>query len=171
MIPLDQCVCVCVCVQLCLTLCDPVGCSLPGSPVHGVFQVRILEWVAISYSRGLSPFRDWTCISCVSYIAGCVLYQLSHQGSSLWPRQLLKLCCTMNMKSFSVQASCGFWKWQATYMHLKALKATKKTGRIWLGLPQMLSPFIEAEALLGLWLFISIRVWKHSCHKIGLVTV
>jgi len=37
--------------QSCLTLCDPVGCSPPGSSVHGIFQVRILEWVAISYSR------------------------------------------------------------------------------------------------------------------------
>ena len=45
------CMCVCVCVQLCLTLCDPMGCSPPGSSVHGIFQARILEWVAISSSR------------------------------------------------------------------------------------------------------------------------
>ena len=77
------CVCVCVCVHLCLTLCDPVDCSLPGSSVHGIFWVRILEWVAISYSRGSSPFRDWTCIFCVSCIGSRVLYQPSHQGSSL----------------------------------------------------------------------------------------
>ena len=36
-------------VQLCLTLCDPVDCSQPGSSVHGILQARILEWVAISY--------------------------------------------------------------------------------------------------------------------------
>ena len=36
---------------LCLTLCDPMDCSLPGSSVHGIFQARILEWVAISFSR------------------------------------------------------------------------------------------------------------------------
>jgi len=42
-----------VCAQLCLTLCDPMDCSLPGSSVHGNFQARILEWVAISYSRDL----------------------------------------------------------------------------------------------------------------------
>ena len=36
------------------TLCDPMACSLPGSSVHGVFQARILEWVAISFSRGSS---------------------------------------------------------------------------------------------------------------------
>ena len=37
--------------QLCLTLCDPMDCSLPGSSVYGIFQARILEWVAISFSR------------------------------------------------------------------------------------------------------------------------
>ena len=40
--------------QSCLTLCDPMDCSLPGSPVHGIFQARVLEWVAISFSRGSS---------------------------------------------------------------------------------------------------------------------
>ena len=40
--------------QSCPTLCDPMDCSLPGSSVHGIFQARILEWVAISFSRGSS---------------------------------------------------------------------------------------------------------------------
>jgi len=47
------CMCVCICSQLCPTLCDPVDCSPPGSSVHGIFQARKLEWVAISYSRDL----------------------------------------------------------------------------------------------------------------------
>ena len=43
--------CVCVLItQLCLTLCDPMECSPPGSSVHGILQARILEWVAISFS-------------------------------------------------------------------------------------------------------------------------
>ena len=37
--------------QLCLTLCNPMDCSLPGSFIHGIFQARILEWVAISFSN------------------------------------------------------------------------------------------------------------------------
>ena len=41
-------------VQSCLTLCDPMNCSLPGSSVHGIFQGRVLEWVAISFSKGSS---------------------------------------------------------------------------------------------------------------------
>ena len=47
-------------------LCDPVDCSLPDSSVHGIFQARILEWVAISFSTGSSRPRDWTCISCIT---------------------------------------------------------------------------------------------------------
>ena len=44
----------CVCTQSCLTLCNPMDCSLPGFSVCGIFQARTLEWVAISYSRGSS---------------------------------------------------------------------------------------------------------------------
>ena len=49
-----------------LTLCDPVDCSLPGSPVHGILQERILEWVAILFSRGASQPRNQTWVSCIS---------------------------------------------------------------------------------------------------------
>ena len=51
--------------QSCPTLCDPMDCSLPGSSVHGIFQARILEWVAISFSRGTSWPRDRTRVSCI----------------------------------------------------------------------------------------------------------
>ena len=51
--------------QSCLTLCNPMDCSLPGSSVHGISQARILEWVAISSSRGSSQLRDWAWISCI----------------------------------------------------------------------------------------------------------
>ena len=45
------------------TLCDPVDCSLPGSSVHGIFQAIVLEWIAISFSRGSSQPQDWTRVS------------------------------------------------------------------------------------------------------------
>ena len=48
---------VAVCTQSCLTLCDPMDCSPPGSSVHGISQARILEWVAMSSSRGSSHPR------------------------------------------------------------------------------------------------------------------
>ena len=49
--------------QLCPTLCDPMDCCLPGSSVHGIVQARILEWVAVSFSRGSSPPRAQTRVS------------------------------------------------------------------------------------------------------------
>ena len=49
--------------QSCLTLCDPMRCSPPGSSIHGIFQARVLEWVAISFSRGSSWFGDRTWVS------------------------------------------------------------------------------------------------------------
>ena len=59
----------CICAQLLqlhLTLCDPVNCSLPGYSVHRILQAKILEWVAMPFSRGSSWPRDQTCISCIA---------------------------------------------------------------------------------------------------------
>ena len=62
--------------ELCLTLCDPVDCSLPGFSIHGIFQARVLEWGAISFSRVSSRPRDW---NQVSHIVSKTLYRLSQQ--------------------------------------------------------------------------------------------
>ena len=51
--------------QLRPTLCNPMDCSLPGSSVHGILQARILEWAAISFSRGSSQPRDGNGVSCI----------------------------------------------------------------------------------------------------------
>ena len=61
-------------LQLCPTLCDPIDHSLPVSSVHGILHARILEWVAISSSRGSSEPRHQTCISYISCIGTQVLY-------------------------------------------------------------------------------------------------
>ena len=66
--------------QLCPTLCNPLYCSLPGSAVHGILQARMLEWVAIPFSRGSSQPRDQTRVSCVSCIGRQILYPLSYLG-------------------------------------------------------------------------------------------
>ena len=74
-------VCVCVCVlvaQTCLTLCNPLDCSPPGSSVHGILQARILEWVAIPFFRGSSQPRDRTYVSCISRQ---ILFYLRHQAN------------------------------------------------------------------------------------------
>ena len=75
----------CSITQSCPTLFDPMDCSPPGSSVHGISQAGILEWVAISSSRGSSRPRDQTCISCVS----CIGRQFFHRGTweSLLPEQ------------------------------------------------------------------------------------
>ena len=52
--------------QSCPTLCDPMDCSPPGSSVHGIFQARVLEWVAIPFSRGSSQPRVQTQVSCIT---------------------------------------------------------------------------------------------------------
>ena len=62
---------VCLCSIACrVQLGDPVDCTLPGSSVHGIFQARILECVAMPFPRGSSQPRDPTCDSCGSCIEG-----------------------------------------------------------------------------------------------------
>ena len=70
-----------VAAQSCLILGDSMNCSPADSSVHGIFQARILEWVAMPSSRESSQPRDQTCISYVFCIGRWVLYHLRHQGS------------------------------------------------------------------------------------------
>ena len=101
--------CVCVLTQLCLTLCDPMDCSPPGSSTHGIIQARILEWVAISSSKGSSWPRDWPCICC---IGRWILYQwatreanssLPFSNKLFWPQ--LKGCWNEDPSLFSTARS------------------------------------------------------------------
>ena len=62
--------------QSCPTLCNPMECSLPGSSIHGIFQTRVLKWVAIFFSRGSSQHSDWIW---VSHIAG--------RCFTIWPKR------------------------------------------------------------------------------------
>ena len=92
--------CVCVCVharahvhaQSCPILCDSLDCSLTGSSVHGIFQARILNWVAISYSRGSSWSRDRIHVPC---IGRRILY---HHAS--WENPLLRPCKQTKTKNW-----------------------------------------------------------------------
>ena len=69
-------------LQSCPTLCNPMECSPRGTSVHGIFQARILECVAMPSSRGSSQSRDRIHICYVSYIGRWVLYHWRHLGSS-----------------------------------------------------------------------------------------
>ena len=62
-------------------LCNPMDCNSPGCSVHRILQARILEWVAISSAKGSSWPRDWTRISCISYVVNSL--PLLHLGSHL----------------------------------------------------------------------------------------
>ena len=63
---LSSTLCCCLVAKSCLTLCDPMDCSPPGSSVHGISQARIVEWDAIFFTRRSSQIRDQTCISCIT---------------------------------------------------------------------------------------------------------
>ena len=119
-------ICRCVCVQslqLCLTLCDPMDCSPPGSSVHGILQARILEWVAISFSRRPSQPRDGTHVSCTSPALAGGFLLLSHQGSQnmqvwnlkyrtvkLWMDfPLCRKSMALTLVSFKVQSHIKIW--------------------------------------------------------------
>ena len=74
--------------------CDPMDCSLPGSSVHGILQARILEWVAISFSRGSSWPRNRTPVSCIAGRFG-----LSFSKALKW---LKSPCFSQKLGIFSV---------------------------------------------------------------------
>ena len=125
-VTLSKFVCVSV-AQLCLTLCDPVNCSPPGSSVQGIPQARILEWVAMFSSRGSSQPRGRTRISYVPALTGRFFIASAHwegpdhhdayfkgmsrtysvvQGLGLWEGEMSMVSCML----YSCQSSLG---WQA----------------------------------------------------------
>ena len=89
--------------QSCLTLCNPMDWSLPGSCVHRILQARILEWVVISSTRGSSAPRDQTQVSSNSCLGRRVLLPLRHVESpknkhyslTLWIKVMKNSCWTL----------------------------------------------------------------------------
>ena len=115
--------------QLCTTLCDHMNCSAPGFSVHGILQARILEWVAISSSRGSSQPRDRIDVSDVSCIGRQVLYHCS-LGSPTFDCPPLVYSCSViapcipclsslvigsDILCVSIFAGTCFTQWQWTY--------------------------------------------------------
>ena len=120
------CVCVCVCVgvcvythagthsvtQSCLTLCDPMDWSPPGSYIHGIFQARILEWVVISCSRGSFWPRNQTSISWVSCIVRQILHFIYPCNKPTFPLRSFKkslfplLCKELYLKELQLSWNC-----------------------------------------------------------------
>ena len=89
---------------MCLALCNPMDCSLPGSSVHGIFQARVLEWVAFSFSRGSSWPRDRTQ---VSHIAGkCFTIWATREAHRCLDTKIWKLITFVFQWSCSVAQLC-----------------------------------------------------------------
>ena len=110
---LSPCVCVCVCVliaQSCLTLGNPTDCSLPGSSVHGILQARILEWIAIRFSRQ-SPY------TLIFYF----LMSQSHVGNS-WQLSLKATVISVTLQRLVVKKFGDFQK--TIYLGKESLTAS-----------------------------------------------
>ena len=117
------------------TLCDPTGCSPPGSSVHGILQARILEWVAILFSRGSSPPRDRTQ---VSHIAG--------RFFTIWAmREALMRIIYLKSGLFWKIVQPGFWNKEDTEGRVKAAFRSCTKNVIWLRLAGLL--FQDSETL------------------------
>ena len=114
-------------------VCNPMDCSLPGSSVQGIFQARILEWVAMPFSRGSFWPRDWTLVFYVSCIGRQVLYlgpnKINiYQGASESHKWKLSLGCHLSVSlapSILTHVGRQFWVCisfaSASFISLKAL--------------------------------------------------
>ena len=91
-----------VITQLCPTFCEPMHCSLLDSSVCGIFQARILEWVALSFSKGASGPRDWTRVSCIA----CRFCTVWATREALQHTQLLFHVCII---SIFITPPCLHW--------------------------------------------------------------
>ena len=94
--------------QSCPTLCNPMDCSLPGSSIHGIFQSRILESVAISFSRRSSQPRDWTW---VSHIVG--------RRFTVWATKEMTILCPWWLKWMAIcfKVGCEHRMWPISWIH------------------------------------------------------
>ena len=102
--------------QSCLTLCNPMDCSPPGSSVHGILQARILDWVAMSF-RGSSQLRDQTQVSRIAggFFTVWVTREATGNGlesnlviwiSLLWHQQAALLCPPDGVKDSHTVSQC-----------------------------------------------------------------
>ena len=109
--------CECSVAHSCLTLCDPIDCSPAGFSVHWILQARILDWVAISFSRGSSWPRDRTHVSCVSCIGRLVLYHCATWEAWLNLRQMcVSQCRTYFVSPTFAAKESGKCRFQFTYI-------------------------------------------------------
>ena len=116
--------------QLCPTLCNPVDCSPPGSSAW-ILQARILEWVAISFSRGSSQPRDWTQVSCIA--GRCFNLWASREALTLLRTQPLPQLLRISDPSSSQQC-INKWSFSQTafQLHTKIAITCKWQASRWM---------------------------------------
>ena len=93
-----------MCAQSHLTLCDPMDYSPPGSSVHGTLQARILEWVAISFSRGSSQSMHWTHINCLLHCRWILYHWAPIEAPIVY-------------SSYQFVQGCPRWLWDKESVH------------------------------------------------------
>ena len=108
----------CLVDKSCSTLCDPMDCSPPGSSVHGILQAWILEWVAMTSSRGSSQPRDWTLVFCAAggfFIVEPPGKTLHIVWVSEWVSEVTKSCptlCTPWTVAYQAPQFMEFSRWE-----------------------------------------------------------
>ena len=119
------------CMLACVWLCNPMDCSQPGFSVHGIFQTRILEWVATSYSRRFSQPKELNLCLCVSCIGRQILDCCTTWGpcclSTESLRSLTSLC--LNLRICKIETATVSIQW-CVGKH----KTTSLWGRGWEGM-------------------------------------
>ena len=107
--------------QLCPTLCNPMDCSLPGSSVQEIFQARILECVAISFSRGSSQPRNQTQVSC---IAGRFFTLWATEEAPLAPPKKDMCVCVYNIHIYVYIyiGQCNLFTWLLQFKDVSCYK-------------------------------------------------
>ena len=119
---------VCMCAQQCPALCNFMDCNSQCTSIHGILQIKILEWVATSSYRGASRLRDWTWVAChrLHWQAGSL--PLSHLGSQslsfqpqrgLTARELLYLSEQMPAQIFSFKTFLSSLIWSKGPGHME----------------------------------------------------
>ena len=132
--------------QSCLTLCDHLDCSPPGSSVHGIFKARILEWVAISFSRGSSRLRDRTQFYCFAgrffiilatreaHMLTSVQFNSVQFSSAI--QSCLTLCDPMNRSTQGLPVHHHL----PEFIHLTSIESVMPSSHLILGRPLLLLP-------------------------------